>query len=81
MELFRKKTKVFEHQIREYFSKTNVKFSVTNDLQKASVIIGRTKHLQQNLKLNQFAREKKIPIYSFDQVSIYELTKFINAIT
>ena len=67
--------------LKEVFSKANVKFSLTNDLQKASVIIGLTKHLQQNLKLNQFADEKKIPIYSFDQISIYQLTKFIYAIT
>ena len=61
--------------------KANVKFTLTNDLQKASVIIGSTKHLQQNSKLNQFANEKKIPVYSFDQISIYELTKFIKVIT
>ena len=59
----------------------NVKISLTNDLQKASVIIGLTKRLQQNSNLNQFADEKKIPIYSFDHISIYQLTKFINAIS
>ena len=48
---------------------------------KKQVLYGLTKHLQQNLKLNQFANEKKIPIYSFDQISIYQLTKFIYAIT
>ena len=67
--------------LKEVFSKANVQFTLTNDLQKASVIIGLTKHLQQNSNLNQFANEKKIPVYSFDQVSIYQLTKFIKAIT
>ena len=50
--------------LKEVFLKANVKFTLTNDLQKASVIIGLTKHLQQNSKLNQFANEKKIPVYS-----------------
>ena len=67
--------------LKEVFSKANVQFTLTNDLQKASVIIGLTKHLQQNSNLNKFANEKKIPVYSFDQVSIYQLTKFIKAIT
>ena len=67
--------------LKEVFCKANVKFTLTNDLQKASLIIGLTKHLQQNLNLNQFANEKKIPVYSFDQVSVYQLTKFIKVIT
>jgi len=67
--------------LKEVFSKANVQFTFTNDLQKASVIIGVTKHLKQNSNLNKFANEKQIPVYSFDQVSIYQLTKFMKAIT
>ena len=67
--------------LKEVFSKANIQFTLTNDLQKASVVIGLAKHLQQNTSLNQFAEEKKIPVYAFDQVSIYQLTKFIKAIT
>ena len=67
--------------LKEVFSKTNVRFTFTNDLQKASVIIGVTKYLQQNSNLNKFAKEKKIPVYSFDQVSLYQLTKFMKAVT
>ena len=67
--------------LKEVFLKANVKFTLTNDLQKASVIIGLTKHLQQNPNLNRFANEKKIPVYSFEQISIYHLTKFIKVIT
>lgn len=67
--------------LKEVFSKANVRFTFTNDLQKASVIIGVTKHLQQNSNLNKFADEKKIPVYSFDQVSLYQLTKFMKAVT
>ena len=47
--------------LKEVFSKANIRFTFTNDLQKASVIIGVTKHLQQNPNLNKFANEKKNP--------------------
>ena len=67
--------------LKEVFSKAKVRFTFTNDVQKASVIIGVTKHLKQNSNLNKIANEKKIPVYSFDQVSIYQLTKFMKAIT
>ena len=55
--------------------------SLTNDIKKAHIIIGLKNHLQQNLKLKALAKQKKIPIYSFNQLSIYQLTKFIKFIT
>ena len=67
--------------LKEVFSKVNVKLTLTNNLRKASLIIGLTNHLQQNSSLYQFAKEKKIPIYSFQQISMYQLTKFIKIIT
>merc|ERR1712176_739211 len=51
--------------LKEVFSKVDVKLTLTNNLRKASLIIGLTKHLQQNSNLCKFAQEKKIPIYSF----------------
>ena len=83
---FKKNLVIYSYSIsknflKEVFLKANVKFTLTNDLQKASVILGLNKHLQQNPNMNQVANEKKIPIYSFNQVSIYELTKFIKVIT
>ena len=82
---FKKNLVIYSYSIsnnflKEIFSKANVKFTLTNDFRKASLIIGLTKHLQQNLKLNQFAKEKKIPIYAFQQVSIYQLIKFIKVV-
>ena len=67
--------------LKEVFSKVDVKLTLTNNLRKASLIIGLTNHLQQNSSLYQFAKEKKIPIYSFQQISMYQLTKFIKIIT
>jgi hypothetical protein len=35
------------------------KFVLTNEIRKASLIIGLKKHLKQNFKLNQFSKTKK----------------------
>jgi len=82
---FKKNLVIYSYSIsnnflKEIFSKVNTKFILTNDFRKASLIIGLTKHLQQNLELNQFAKEKKIPIYAFQQISMYQLIKFIEII-
>ena len=66
--------------LREVFSKLGVDFRLTNDIKKAHIIIGLKNHLQQNSKLKELAKQKKIPIYSFNQLSIYQLTKFIKII-
>jgi hypothetical protein len=55
-----------------------VKFILTNNIKKASIIVGLKKQLRQNFKLKELAKKKEIPIYSFSQISIYQLTKFIN---
>jgi stage III sporulation protein SpoIIIAA len=66
--------------LKEVFSKIGITFVLTNDIKKASLIVGSKKHLQQNSRLKQFAFQKKIPIYSFSQPNIYHLTKFIQMI-
>jgi hypothetical protein len=64
--------------LKEAFSKIGVKFILTNNIKKASIIIGLKKQLKRNFKLKELAKKKEIPIYSFNQISIYQLTKFIN---
>nr|YP_009029085.1 hypothetical protein [Cylindrotheca closterium]AGH28620.1 hypothetical protein [Cylindrotheca closterium] len=66
--------------LREVFNKLGLDFILTNNIQKAHIIIGLKTHLQQNLKLKKLAKQKKIPIYSFNQLSLYQLTKFIKCI-
>lgn len=66
--------------LKEVLSKIGIKFILTNNIKKASLIIGLKKHLKQNLKLKQLANQKKIPIYSLNQLNIYQLTKFIKMI-
>ena len=42
-----------------------------------NLIIGLKKHLRENFKLKEVAKKKKIPIYSFEKLTIYQLIKFI----
>jgi hypothetical protein len=53
------------------------KFVLTNEIRKADLIIGLKKHLKQNFKLIQLAKQKNIPIYSLNQVSFYQVSKLI----
>jgi len=66
--------------LREVLNKLNLNFIITNDMKKAHIIIGLKISLQQNLKLKKLAKQKQIPIYSFNQVSFYQLAKFIKFI-
>jgi len=63
--------------IKETLIKLNVKISLTTDINKASLIIGLKKHLKQNLQLKKLAQQKHIPIYSLNQLSIYQFLKLI----
>jgi stage III sporulation protein SpoIIIAA len=65
--------------LKEAFSKIGIKFILTNNVKKASLIIGLKKSLKNNFELKHLAKTKKIPIYSFNQLSIYQLTKLINS--
>ena len=83
--LFSKSINIYTYSLsrnflREILSKLGLDFSLTNDIKKAHIIIGLKTHLQQNLKLKELAKQKKIPIYSFNQLSLYQLTKFIKFI-
>jgi hypothetical protein len=49
------------------------KFVLTNEIKKASLIIGLKKHLKQNFKLKNLAKQKNIPIYTLNQVSFYQV--------
>jgi stage III sporulation protein SpoIIIAA len=61
--------------LKEVLLKIGVKFTLTINIRKASLIIGLKRQLRQNFKLKELASKKKIPIYSLNQLSIYELTR------
>jgi stage III sporulation protein SpoIIIAA len=63
--------------LKEVFYKSGVNCVITNNLQKASLIIGRNLYLEQNQTLKQFVIQTKIPVYSLNQTSIYQLTNLI----
>ena len=66
--------------LKEVLLKMNIKFVLTNDIKKANLIIGLKKNLKQNFKLKNLAKKKHIPIYSLNQLSFYQITKFIQFI-
>jgi len=63
--------------LKEVLLKMGVKFVLTNEIQKASLIIGLKKHVTQNFKLTNFAKQKNIPIYSLNNVNFYQVSKLI----
>ena len=67
--------------LKEVLLKMGIKFVLTNDIRKANLIIGLKKHLKQNFKLKNLAQQKNIPIYSLNQLSLYQVTKFIQFIS
>lgn len=66
--------------LKEVLLKMGFKFILTNEIRKASLIIGLKKHLRQNFKLTSLAKQKNIPIYSLNQISFYQISKLIQFI-
>jgi len=63
--------------LKEVLLKMGFKFVLTNEIRRAEVIIGLKKHLKQNFKLTNMAKQRNIPIYSLNQVSFYQISKLI----
>lgn len=63
--------------LKEILLKMGFKFVLTNEIRKASLIIGLKKHLKQNFKLIELAKQKNIPIYTLNQISFYQINKLI----
>jgi stage III sporulation protein SpoIIIAA len=63
--------------LKEVLLKMGFKFVLTNEIKKAELIIGLKKHLKQNFKLTNMAKQQNIPIYSLNQVSFYQISKLI----
>ena len=82
-QIFQKYSKIFiiypysisNNFLKEALSKIRVKFILTTNITKASLIIGSKRQLKQNFNLKKLANKKKIPVYSVNQLTIYELTK------
>jgi stage III sporulation protein SpoIIIAA len=66
-----------QNLLKEILLKTGLKVVLTNDIKKASLILGLKKHLKQNFKLINLAKQKNIPVYALNQISLYQITKII----
>jgi stage III sporulation protein SpoIIIAA len=63
--------------LKEVLFRLGVKFVITNEVKKARLIIGLKKHLKQNFKLTNLAKQKNIPIYALNQINLYQVMKLI----
>jgi hypothetical protein len=66
--------------LKEVLLKMGLKFVLTNEIKKANLIIGLKKHLKQNFKLTNLAKQKNIPIYALNQVNMYQVRKLLQLI-
>ena len=66
--------------LQEVFNKLGFKVHFTQNLKKASFILGLKKPLTKNSRVKTLAKKLNIPLYSLNQISIYQLTKFIKFI-
>lgn len=67
--------------LKEVFFKMGFKFVVTNEIRKASLILGLKNNLRKNVKLVSLARQKNIPIYTLHQISFYQINKLVQFIS
>ncbi len=67
--------------LKEILLKLGFKFILTNQIRKASLIVGLKKNLKQNFKLIQLARKNQIPIYSINKISFYQISKLAHFVS
>ena len=63
--------------IREILVKLGNKVIITKKIRQANLIIGLKKHLRQNFRLKNLAHKRKIPIYTINQRSIYQIMRLL----
>jgi len=66
--------------LREVIAKIDSSISLTTEIKKADIILGLEKQLKQNFQLQYIARKQSIPIYTINEISIFQVAKFINSI-
>ena len=66
--------------IKEVITKIGSNLCLTNDIKKASLIIGLKRHIRQNNKLNKISTQYQIPIYIVNHTSVYQIFKTLQQI-
>ena len=67
--------------LKEVLLRIGINFVLTNEVKKASIIIGLKKHLNKNSSLTQVANKYNVPIYSFNSISYYQLVRLFSKIS
>lgn len=63
--------------LKEVLFQLGFNFRFTQDIQKATLILGFQKNLTENRTILGFAQRNKIPIYTVNQISFYQFEKLI----
>lgn len=63
--------------LKEILRKLGVLFVITNNIQKANLVIGLRKQLKKNLKLKNLVKQKKLNIYMLSEINIFQCLKLI----
>ena len=71
---------VSNNLLKEVLAKMGINFILTNEISKASIIIGLKKYLKKNNTLIQVAKNYSVPVYSFNFISYYQLIRLFSTI-
>lgn len=66
--------------LKEVLLRMGIKFILTNEIKKASIIVGLKKHLDKNLSITELANRYNTPIYTFNSLSYYQLIRLFSTI-
>lgn len=66
--------------LKEVLVRVGINFVLTNEVKKASIVIGLKKHLNKNISLIQIANQYQIPVYKFNSISYYQLVRLFSKI-
>nr|YP_010277206.1 Ycf45 [Thalassionema nitzschioides]UHY40729.1 Ycf45 [Thalassionema nitzschioides] len=67
--------------IKEVLLNMNIHFILTNEIKKASLIIGLKRYLKKNPNLIHIATSYNIPIYTFNCISYYQLVRLFSSMS
>ena len=67
--------------IQEIFIRLRFKIKITKQISKADLILGSKKHIRQNFNLKRIASSQKIPLYTINSVSFYQIKKVLREYT
>lgn len=66
--------------LKEVLIKIGIKFVLTNEIKKATIIIGLKKHVRKNFSLIKLATKFNTPIYSINCINYYQLIRLFSKI-